>query len=184
MNISNLNLNLNLFILTYFYLYLDSLVYNIITDDFYNDLLNKPGLLDRMDTSNLPNGHPCFISKRKKVPGFFSDETEGQPITEFVALRAKSYAFAVDGKENIKAKGIRKHVVKNHMNLEDHKRCLFGDNTLQKYRQNVSIRSFKHTIHTIRSKKLTYNCKDDKRFIQEDGIHTLAHGHYLIPYVK
>jgi len=26
-----------------------------------------------MDTSNLPENHPCFISERKKIPGLFDD---------------------------------------------------------------------------------------------------------------
>ncbi|XP_050066400.1 uncharacterized protein LOC126555531 [Aphis gossypii] len=49
----------------------DSLVYYIQTDDFYNDLLNNPNLLNRMDTANLPRDHPCYIAERKKIPGYF-----------------------------------------------------------------------------------------------------------------
>lgn len=159
---------------------LDSLIYHIKTDDFYVDLLTSPNLLDRMDTANLPQDHPCYIAERKKIPGLFSDETDGKTIREFVALRAKSYAYTIEGKEKIKAKGIRRHIVKNHMNLEDHKRCLFGDEELERYTENVSIRSFKHQLMTIKSNKLTYNNHDDKRYILEDQVHTLAHGHYNI----
>jgi hypothetical protein len=150
------------------------------TDDFYVDLLNSPNLLNRMDTSNLPRDHPCFIAERKKIPGLFSDETDGKPMTEFIALRAKSYAYSMDGKEKIKAKGIRGHVVKNHMTLEHHKHCLFGDEELGRYTENVSIRSFKHKLMTIKSKKLTYNRHDDKRYVLEGQVYTLAHGHYKI----
>jgi len=35
------------------------------------------------------------VADRKKSPGFFSDEVDGNIITEFCALRAKSYAFNV-----------------------------------------------------------------------------------------
>jgi len=150
------------------------------TDDFYVDLLTSPDLLDRMDTANLPRDHPCFIAEREKIPGLFSDETNGKTITEFVALRAKSYAYSIDGKDKIKAKGIRRHVVKNHLTLEDYKRCMFGDDGLERYTENVSIRSFKHQLMTIKSKKLTYNNHDDKRYGLEDRVHTLAHGHYKI----
>lgn len=108
-----------------------------MTDDFYVDLAANPNLLDRMDTANLPNDHPCYIADRKKEPGLFSDEVNSNIITEFCALRAKSYAFNVYidqededkdvenrvGGEKIKAKGIRAHVVKNHMTLEDHRKC-------------------------------------------------------------
>jgi len=32
-------------------------------------LANNANLLDRMDTSNLPRDHPCYIAERKKDPG-------------------------------------------------------------------------------------------------------------------
>lgn len=161
-------------------MFLDSLIYYIQTEDFYTDLQNNPILLNRVDTSDLPKDHPCHTLERKKVPGFFSDEVDGKTMLEFVALRAKSYAFSIDGEEEIKAKGIRGHVVKYHMTLDDHKKCLFDDITLNSYTENVSIRSFNHQLKTIKTNKLTFNKHDDKRFILKDGVHTLAHGHYRI----
>ncbi|KAL4126069.1 hypothetical protein QTP88_010300 [Uroleucon formosanum] len=115
----------------------DSLVYYIQTDDFYKDLENNSNLHDRMDTSDLPQDHPCYISERKKIPGLFSDETKGEVMTHFCALRAKSYSYKLNGKEKIRAKGIRGHIVKNHMNFNDHYRCLFGDTTLDTKPKNV-----------------------------------------------
>jgi len=156
---------------------LDSLVYCIQTNDFYNDLANNSNLLDRIDTSNLPRDHPCYIAERKNIPGLFSHETDGLVMTEFCALRAKSYAYILSGKEKIKAKGVRGHVVMNHMTFNDHKKCLFGDE-MEVTRQNVSIRSFKHKLMTIRTNKLTYNNYGNERIVLEDQIHTLAHGHY------
>ena len=133
-----------------------------------------------MDTSSLPHDHPCYTSARKKVPGLFSDETDGRLISEFCALKAKSYAYIIDGIEIIKAKGVRGHVVKNHMSFEDHKVCLFsteeGDH--DPYRENVSIRSYNHELKTIRSRKLALNRFDEKRVVLNDRIHTLAHGHF------
>ncbi|KAF0699332.1 Uncharacterized protein FWK35_00034812, partial [Aphis craccivora] len=78
-----------------------------------------------MDTANLPRDHPCYIAERKKIPGLFSDETDGRIMREFCALRAKSYSYILEDKEKIKAKGIRGHIVRNHMTFQDHKRCLF-----------------------------------------------------------
>lgn len=161
------------------------MIYSIQTDDFYEDLQNNPILWDRMDTSNLPKNHPCYIPDRKKIPGFFSDEADGETITEFISLRAKAYAYKINGKEKIKAKGIRGHVVKNHMTFEDHKRCLFYEDYDEEdgftpFRENISIRSYNHQIFTIKSAKLTYNRQDDKRHVLEDQIHTLAHGHFDI----
>jgi hypothetical protein len=97
------------------------------TDDFYKDLVDNPTLLERMDTSNLPVTHACYVGTRKKIPGLFKDETAGRTMYEFIALRAKSYAYKIDGDEKLMANGIRGHVVRNHMTFEDHKRCLFED---------------------------------------------------------
>jgi len=44
-------------------------------------------------------------------------------------LRAKSYAYNLAGIEQIKSKGIRNQVVKNHLTMSDHKKCLFWDGT-------------------------------------------------------
>ncbi|XP_060863596.1 uncharacterized protein LOC132940166 [Metopolophium dirhodum] len=162
----------------------DSLIYHIKTDDFYKDLKCNSNLLDRMDTSDLPIDHPCYISERKKIPGLFSDEGKGQLITQFIALRAKSYAYILNDKEKIKAKGVRGHVVKNHMTFNDHFDCLFADdekeNSKLYTRENVSIRSFNHKIRTIKSKKLCFNRQDDKRIAKTDRIHTYAHGHFKL----
>ncbi|KAE9543664.1 hypothetical protein AGLY_002060 [Aphis glycines] len=171
----------------------DSLVYHIKTDDFYADLATNPSLFNRMDTANLPSAHPCYVTDRNKSPGFFSDEVDGNIITEFCALRVKSYAFEVyageedEGKgkedraggEKIKAKGIRAHVVKNHMILEDHIKCLFGEAGVGAYKENVSIRSFNHQLVKIKTKTLAYNSYDGMRVVLEDKINTLAHGHYM-----
>lgn len=196
--------------LTYEYnFFSDSLIYYIKTSDFYADLLNNPDLIQRMDTSNLPINHPCYCVDRKKLPGTFTDEAEGQAIIEFVALRAKSYAYNLSGVEKIKAKGVRGHVVKNHMSLADHKQCLFGDGTTvdsdtgratalkqfelfrstgqssstkqyTPFRVNISLRSFKHQMKSISTVKLALNRSDDKRIVLENQINTLAHGHYSL----
>lgn len=117
-----------------FFMYSDSLVYRVHTNDFYKDLIDNPALLGRMDTSNLPVMHPCHVKERKKIPGYFKDEAAGRTMYEFIALRAKSYAYKIEGEEKpgevvekLVAKGIRRHVVRNHMTFEDHKRCLFED---------------------------------------------------------
>lgn len=138
-----------------------------------------------MDTLNLSRNHPCYIPDRKKIPGFFSDETDGETMTEFISLRAKAYAYKINGKGKIKAKGIKSHVVKNHMTFDDHKRCLFYEDYDEEdgftpYRENISIRSYIHQIFTIKSNKLSFNRQDDKRVVLKDQIQTLAHGHYCI----
>lgn len=39
---------------------IDSLIYHIQIQDFYDDMRKNSILLDRMDTSNLPGHHPCY----------------------------------------------------------------------------------------------------------------------------
>lgn len=87
------------------------------------------------------------------------------------------------GSEKIKAKGVSKPVIKNHLTIDDHKRCLFGEE-IDPYRVMKSIRSYKHEVKTISTEKLALNRQDDKRYVLEDSIHTLAHGHYRIEYVN
>jgi len=175
---------MNVLIFTNKLIFIDSLVYFIETDDFYDDMANNPILLDRMDTANLPENHPCYIAERKKIPGLFSDETNGDIMTEFCALRSKSYSYKIgidSPKEEIRAKGVRGHVVKNHMTFEDHRRCLFeGVDSVVNRQPNISIRSFNHQLTTVRTNKITYNNYDDKRVVLEDKVHTLAHGHYSL----
>ena len=42
------------------------------------------------------------------------------------------------------------------------------------------IRSHLHEIYTEEINKVALSANDDKRIILEDGIHTLAYGHYKL----
>jgi len=64
------------------------------------------------------------------------------------------------------------------MTLVDHRKCLFGEVGVNAYQDNVSIRSLKHNLITIKTNKLTYNCFDDKRVVLDEKINTLVHGHH------
>ena len=43
------------------------------------------------------------------------------------------------------------------------------------------IKSFGHSMYTYESNKTSLSAFDDKRYILDDGIHTLAYGHKDIP---
>ena len=59
--------------------------------------------------------------------GLFKDELGGKIITEFVALRAKAYAYLMeDGSEHKKVKGIKKCVIKRELMFENYKDSLFN----------------------------------------------------------
>ena len=73
-----------------------------------------PDVDEKFDTSDFPPDHPSGIAgKNKKVLGMMKDEACGKPFIEFVGLRSKLYSLKMhDGKEQKKAKGVKKSVVK------------------------------------------------------------------------
>ena len=155
----------------------DSLIYEIKTDDVYQNMLQY---LDSFDTSNYPKDHPCYSETNKKAIGKFKDECDGKIMTHFIGLRSKLYSFKVEGsKEKKKAKGITKCVINKCLFFDDYVNCLHEKST-QLRKMNV-IRSKKHEIYTLQMNKVTLNASDDKRYVCEDGISTLAWGHYKIP---
>ena len=157
----------------------DSLMYEIQTEDFYKDI--NGDVKDRFDTSGYPPGHPSGIPSgfNKKVLGMFKDEVNGNVIDEFVGLRAKLYSYKMfEGEESKKCKGVKKSVVKKSITHEDYKKCL-TDQKPQLRKMNV-IRSYKHNVFTEEVNKVALSANDDKRYILEDGINTLALGHYRI----
>ena len=154
----------------------DSLMYEIETEDFYKDI--SPNIHEWYDTSDYPKDHPSGIETgvNKKKIGMFKDEVAGKIISEFVGLRAKNYAFMLDGEEHKKCKGIKKNVTKNDICFLDYKTYLFT-NVTQLRKMNV-FRSHLHDVYSEEINKIALSANDDKRVILKDGIHTLAHGHF------
>ena len=158
------------------YMDTDSLVYDIKTEDFYEDIAND--VEARFDTSGYSKTdfRPLPISLNKKVIGLMKDESGGKIMTEFVALRPKLYSYKkLDGSEDKKCKGIKKCVVKKTLTFEDYKTYLFSDST--EYRSQLMFRSNKHEVHTIEVNKVALNRDDDKRISGKNGISTFARGH-------
>ena len=157
----------------------DSLMYEIETEDFYKDISGD--VKNRFDTSDYPENHPSKIPTgiNKKMLGMFKDEAAGKIIKEFVGLRAKLYSFKMDeGGESKKCKGVKKQVVENSITHEDYKTCLrTGKEQLRK--QNI-LRSYDHEVYTEEVNKIALSAQDDKRYILNDGVHTLAWGHHKI----
>ena len=160
------------------YMDTDSLVYDIKTEDFYEDIAND--VAARFDTSgyNKTDFRPLPIGLNRKVIGLMKDELGGK-MTEFVALRPKLYSYKkLDGSEDKKCKGIKKYVVKKTLTFEDYKTCLFSNST--EYRSQLMFRSSKHEVHTIEVNKFALNLDDDKRISRKDGISTFARGHKVL----
>jgi hypothetical protein len=69
-------------------------------------------------------------------------------------------------------------MVKKHLKLEDYKNALFNE----KNKKHVMryFRSENHEISTVVQNKTSLSINDDKRFILEGGVKTLAYGHWRI----
>ena len=81
----------------------DSLMYEIQTEDFYEDL--SADVKHMFDTSDYPPNHPSCIPSgfNKKVLGMFKDEAGGKVIDEFVGLTANLYSYKMfEGEESKK----------------------------------------------------------------------------------
>ena len=94
----------------------DSLVMTIKTKDFYEDIAQD--VQERFDTSSYSVDRPLPKGKNKKVIGLMKDELGGGIITEFVALRPKTYSYTTDEFiEMKKAKGTKKCIIKKCLSL-------------------------------------------------------------------
>ena len=157
----------------------DSLMYEIQMKDFYKDI--SADVKHRFDTSDYPPNHPSGIPSgfNKKVQGMFKDEAAGKVIDEFVGLRAKLYSYKMlEGEESKKCKGVKKSVVKKSITHEHYKTCLFMGR--EQLRKMSVLRSYRHEVYTEEVNKVALCPIDDKRYILENGVHTLALGHYRI----
>ena len=82
------------------YMDTDSSFIYVETDNFYEDVAND--VEEWFDTSKYDknDNRPLLIGKNKKVIGKFKDELNGKIMTEFIGLRAKTYAFAQLNEDN------------------------------------------------------------------------------------
>ena len=113
------------------YMDTDSFIMNIKTEDFYKDIANA--VEKRFDTSNYEVNRPLPTGKNKKVIRLMKDELGEKIITEFVTLRTKTYSYLTDDcKEDKKAKGTKKCVIKRMIKFNDYKNCLLKDEVMLK----------------------------------------------------
>ena len=139
-------------------------------------------------------------AKKAKKVGVMKDEINGYLLLEYVGIRPKAYSlkyekiefYDEDGEiskkptnqskaivtESEKLKGIKRGTVEKTIHYEHFLDCINNDSTL--YSQFNTFRSYNHKLKTITQNKLALCNYDDKRWIMNDGINTLAYGHYEI----
>ena len=142
------------------YMNTDSFIMHIKTEDFYKDIAND--VEKRFDTSNYEVNRPLPTGKYKKVIGLMKDELGGKIMTEFVALRPKSYSYLTgDCKEDKKAKGTKKCVIKRRLKFNDYKDCLLNNDIILKSQQR--FKSERHDVYTEEINNITLCSNDDER---------------------
>ena len=145
-----------------YYMDTDSLIPIIKTEDFYEDIAND--VEKRFDTSNYEVDRPLPMGKNKKVIDLMKDELGGKIMTEFVALRPKTYAYAIDvdkDKEVRKAKGTKRCLIKEKLKFEEYKYCLLNTKAVLKSQQR--FKSERHDLYTEEVNKIALSRNDDKR---------------------
>ena len=96
-------------------------------------------------------------------------------MKEFVALRAKAYAFKLDDDaEKKKAKGTKKCVVKRELIFKNYMDCLFKKEVIIKSQQR--FRSDHHNVYTEEVSKIALSSNDDKRIQTYDKVTTFTYG--------
>ena len=129
------------------------------------------------DTSNhnKKDVRPLPIGKNKKVIGIFKYEIGGKIMTEFCALRAKSYAFKLDDDTEMKkAKGTKKCIVKREITFKNYADALFNDEVIIRSQQR--FRSYNHKVYTEEVNKIAQSSNDDKRIQTYDKVTTFPYG--------
>ena len=156
------------------YMDTNSFIMNIKTNDFYKDIAND--VENRSDTSNYEVNRPLPTGKNKKVIGLMKDELGRKIITEFFTLRPKIYSFLTDdGKEDKKAKGTKKCLIKKMIKFNGYTKCLLNDEVIFTSQQRFI--SKKHDVYTENINKIALSNNDDKRIVSLDKTTRYPYGY-------
>ena len=99
------------------------------------------------------------------------DEYGGVIIDEFVGLKSKMYSIRkINGSESSTAKGVN---IATEFN--EFKDVLFNKKIIRHKMKRKQAK--KHKIGTYEIDKISLSCFCDKRFVLDDGVHTLAYFH-------
>ena len=160
----------------------DSLLFHVHTIDIYEDMKRDSIYFD---FSDFPKSHPLYSETFKKVPGKFKYELNDKIITKFIGLRSKMYALSYQDnekdREKKKAKGVAKATIEKELSIQMYENTLFDRTEILSSMDLIRSRS--HNIYCETVRKKTLSCFDDKRYLLNDGLSSLAYGHYAIGYL-
>ena len=106
------------------------------------------------------------------------EELNGSKIDEFVGLKSKMYSLISSGNKEInKPKGVNKKLRHNeYLDILTNKKVL--------RHKMKRIQSKLHEIGAYDINKISLSCFDDKRYVLDDGVDTLAYCHKEIKTIQ
>ena len=103
------------------------------------------------------------------------DELGGKIMTEFVALRPRTYSYLMDDSwSDTKVKGTKKYVIKRRLTFNDYKDCLLNYEIVLKSQQR--FKGERHDVYTEEINKIALSSNDDKRLQTFDRITSYPYG--------
>ena len=101
------------------------------------------------------------------------NEYPNDNIVEFVGLRPKVYSIRTEsGHDTSKVKGCSS----KDLSFDKYKQVLINSNPTTQTR--MGIESKHQSMSTVEKIKMELTAFDDKRYILDDGVHTLPYRHY------
>ena len=139
----------------------DSLTYEIKSEAVYEEFFKHKHLFDSK----------FYDSQNEMVIGKMKAVNKGIPINKFVGLKSKMYfMFSNDGEESNMAKGVNITTEFNEFKDAFFKNKIMRHKMKKIQRKNANLKHMKST-------KISLSCFDDKRFVLNDEIQTLAYFH-------
>ena len=146
----------------------DSLTYEIKSEDVYEECFKHKYLFE---FSNYPKDSKFFDQANKKVIGKIKVQSDGKIIEELFELKSKMHSMKnINGKESSAAKGV--NIATEFNEFKDN---LFNKKIIRHKMRRIQGK--KHKMGTYEINKISLSCFDDKRFVLNVGIDTLAYFH-------
>ena len=146
----------------------DSLTYEIKPENVYKEFYQWKSLFD---FSNYSKDSTFYDDTNKKVIGKMKDEYGGTIIDQFIGLKSKMYSVKkINGSESSTTKGVN---IATEFN--EFKDVLFNKKVIRHKMKRIQAK--KHKIGTYEIDTISLSCFDDKRYVLDDCVNTLAYFH-------
>ena len=146
----------------------DSLTYEIKSKNVFKEFYKWKVLFD---FSNYSKDSTFYDDTNKKATGKMKDEYGGAIIDQIIRLKSKMFSInKINGNESSATKGVN---IATEFN--EFKDVLFNKKVIRHKMKRIQAK--KHKLGTYEIDKISLSCFDDKRYVLDDGVNTLAYFH-------